>query len=98
MTVRHTPGRRDLYKSTTAALTGLAAFGSLAGTGYAAGAIAHAQDVGDQAGTAGTTDVASSTQDKAPATSEVAPAAEARTKTRRTRRIRCQTPRIRRWR
>lgn len=48
MTARHTPGRRDLYKAATAVLTGLAAFGSLAGTGYAAGAIARQQDLGDK--------------------------------------------------
>ncbi len=48
MTVPHTPRRRDLYQAATAVLTGLAAFGSLVGTGYAAGAIAHRQDLVDK--------------------------------------------------
>ena len=43
MTVRHTPARRDLYKAATATVTGLVAFVSVAGTGYAAGAIAQQQ-------------------------------------------------------
>lgn len=48
MTARHSPRRRDVYKSVTATATGLVAFGALTGTGYAAGAIAHQSELDQQ--------------------------------------------------
>lgn len=48
MRLRHTPGKRDFYLSLTATLTGVAAFGSLAGTGYVVGSVTHKQNLEQQ--------------------------------------------------
>ncbi len=48
MAAGHTPGKRDLYKAATATMTGVVAFGALAGTGYASGVVAHQYDLDQQ--------------------------------------------------
>ncbi len=71
MSRRHTPGKRDLYTSLTAALTGVAVFGSLAGTGYAVGAIAHQHDLEQQRRDDAAATAAAATAQGAPAPAQV---------------------------